>query len=98
MTGADFAPEIPWLGMYPTWETFIGQMILVIAYAGALVYTFGIKQERAAHELKSEASQIQQNITVVPRSGGTHLTIMPNGARSFSRTPATRTSRNCRSI
>jgi high-affinity iron transporter len=65
MTGADFAPEIPWLGMYPTWETFIGQMVLVVAYVGALVYTFGIKQERAAQELKSEATQIQQNITVV---------------------------------
>ncbi|MEE8259579.1 MAG: cytochrome c/FTR1 family iron permease [Nitrospinaceae bacterium] len=65
LTGADFAPEIPWLGMYPTWETFIGQMVMVVAYAGALVYTFGIKQERATHELKSEATQIQQNITVV---------------------------------
>ena len=65
VTGADFVPEIPWLGMYPTWETFIGQMILVIAYAGALIYTFGIKQERAAQELKTEATQIQQNITVV---------------------------------
>ena len=65
MTGAEFAPEIPWLGMYPTLETFIGQMIMVAAYAGALIYTFGIKQERATHELKSEATQIQQNITVV---------------------------------
>jgi high-affinity iron transporter len=65
ITGADFAPEIPWLGMYPTWETFGGQMVLVIAYAGALIYTFGIKHERAASELKSEATQIQQNITVV---------------------------------
>ena len=65
MTGAEFAPEVPWLGMYPTWETFIGQMIMVAAYAGALIYTFGVKQERATHELKSEATQIQQNITVV---------------------------------
>jgi high-affinity iron transporter len=65
LTGANFVPEIPWLGMYPTWETFIGQMILVVAYAGALIYTFGIKQERAAQELKTEATQIQQNITVV---------------------------------
>jgi len=65
LTGANFVPEIPWLGMYPTWETFIGQMILVVAYAGALIYTFGIKHERAAHELKSEATQLQQNITVV---------------------------------
>ena len=65
MTRADFAPEIPWLGMYPTWETFIGQMVLVAAYMGALFYTFGIKQERAASELKSEASQIQENITAV---------------------------------
>jgi high-affinity iron transporter len=65
MTLADFAPEIPWLGMYPTWETFIGQMVLVAAYAGALIYTFGIKQERAAHQLKSEATQIQNNVTAV---------------------------------
>ena len=65
LTGANFVPEIPWMGMYPTWETFIGQMVMVLAYAGALIYTFGIKQERAAHELKSEATQIQQNITVV---------------------------------
>lgn len=65
MSLADFAPEIPWLGIYPTWETFIGQMVLVAAYVGALVYTFGIKQERAAHELKSEATQIQHNITAV---------------------------------
>ncbi len=65
MTRADFAPEIPWLGMYPTWETFIGQMVLVVAYVGALVYTFGIKQERATQQLKSEASQIQDNITAV---------------------------------
>ena len=65
LTGANFVPEIPWLGMYPTWETFIGQMILVVAYAGALIYTFVIKHERAAHELKSEATQLQQNITVV---------------------------------
>jgi high-affinity iron transporter len=65
LTGAPFVPEIPWMGMYPTWETFIGQMILVVAYAGALIYTFGIKHERAAHELKSEATQLQQNITVV---------------------------------
>jgi high-affinity iron transporter len=65
LTGANFVPEIPWLGMYPTWETFIGQMVLVVAYAGALIYTFGIKHERAAHELKSEATQLQQNITVV---------------------------------
>jgi high-affinity iron transporter len=65
LTGANFVPEIPWMGMYPTWETFIGQMILVVAYAGALIYTFGIKHERAANELKSEATQLQQNITVV---------------------------------
>jgi len=65
LTGADFVPEIPWLGMYPTWETFIGQMVMLVAYAGALIYTFGIKQERATHELKSETTQIQQNITVV---------------------------------
>ncbi len=65
MTVANFAPEIPWLGMYPTWETFIGQMVLLIAYAGALIYTFGIKMEKATQDLKVEANQIQKNITVV---------------------------------
>ncbi len=53
LNGADFLPEIPWLGMYPTWETFIGQMIMVLAYVGALIYTFGIKQEHTAQKLES---------------------------------------------
>jgi len=62
---ASFMPEIPWLGMYPTWETFIGQMVLIAAYVGALFYTFGIKPERAAQELKTETSQLQKNIATV---------------------------------
>lgn len=64
-TAADFAPEISVLGMYPTWETFIGQMVLLLAFAGALIYTFVIKQEKAALELKSSTNQLQQNITQV---------------------------------
>lgn len=65
ITFAEFLPEISWLGMYPTWETFIGQMVLIIAYIGALLYTFGIKPERAAQELKTETNQLQKNIATV---------------------------------
>ena len=65
ITLAGFLPEVPWMGMYPTWETFIGQMVLIVAYMGALLYTFGIKPERTAQELKIETSQLQKNIATV---------------------------------
>ena len=52
LTAAKFAPEISWLGMYPTWETFIGQMILVVLFLGALLYTFVIKPESIHRTLK----------------------------------------------
>ena len=65
MTIAAFVPEIPQLGIYPTWQTFIGQMVLLVAFAGALIYTFGIKQARAAQELKSGANVLQKNIASV---------------------------------
>jgi high-affinity iron transporter len=65
MTQAEFAPHISWLGMYPTWETFIGQGILVIAYVVALVYTFGIKPEVETEQLKKETSHIQNDISAV---------------------------------
>jgi high-affinity iron transporter len=65
MTPATFAPEISWLGMYPTWETMIGQGVLVLAYVFALVYTFGVKPEVEQQELKKETSHIQQDIAVV---------------------------------
>ncbi len=65
MTPAAFAPEISWLGMYPTWETLIGQSVLVLAYVIALIYTFGIKPEVEQQELKKETSHIQKDISVV---------------------------------
>jgi len=65
VTPAEFAPEIPALGMYPTWQTFTGQMILLLAFIGALVYTFVIQQERAVQELKTDTNRLQSNITVV---------------------------------
>ena len=65
MTLAPFAPEIPWLGMYPTWETFIGQAALAVAYIFALVYSFGIKPEVESKQLKEEASHIQKDISTV---------------------------------
>ncbi len=40
LTAAEFLPGISWLGMYPTWETFIGQAILFLLFIFALVYTF----------------------------------------------------------
>ena len=46
MTAAEFLPNISWLGMYPTWETFIGQAILFAAFIFALVYTFIIKAKK----------------------------------------------------
>ena len=56
MTPASFAPKISWLGMYPTWETFIGQGVLVLAYVFALVYTFGLQPKVEPRELKKETS------------------------------------------
>ena len=65
MTSADFLPSLSWLGMYPTWETFIGQAVLFGAFVFALVYTFIIKAELGATQLKEETSQLQGNITQV---------------------------------
>ena len=65
LTAAKFAPEISWLGMYPTWETFIGQMILVVLFLGALLYTFVVKPEVDSQDLKDETQHIQSDISVV---------------------------------
>jgi len=65
MTAANFLPSISWLGMYPTWETFIGQGVLFGAFVFALLYTFIIKAELGASQLKEETSQLQSNITQV---------------------------------
>ena len=46
MTPAEFLPNISWLGMYPTWETFIGQAILLAAFIFAVFYTFIIKVKK----------------------------------------------------
>ena len=46
MTAAEFLPNISWLGIYPTWETFIGQAILFAAFVFALIYTFIIKAKK----------------------------------------------------
>ncbi|MFT4578904.1 MAG: high-affinity iron transporter [Nitrospinales bacterium] len=65
MTIAENLPSISWLGMYPTWETFIGQAILFAAFVFALVYTFIIKAELGSTQLKEETTQLQNNITQV---------------------------------
>ncbi len=65
MTAANFLPGISWLGMYPTWETFIGQALLLGAFVFALIYTFIIKAELGTTQLQEEASQLQNDITHV---------------------------------
>ncbi len=62
---ANFAPEISWLGMYPTWETFIGQGILLLAFTGAVVYSFVIKPEVESKTLVEETKHIQSDIGIV---------------------------------
>ncbi len=62
---ADFLPSIHWLGMYPTWETFIGQAILFAAFVFALIYTFIIKAELGTTHLKKETHHLQSSITQV---------------------------------
>ena len=43
ITPVGFLPKISWLGMYPTWETFIGQSILLAAFVFGVFYTFIFK-------------------------------------------------------
>jgi high-affinity iron transporter len=65
MTSIPGFPTISWMGVYPSWETVIGQGILVLAYVGALIYTFGIKPEVEIQTLKEETSNIHKGIAVV---------------------------------
>jgi len=65
LTPAYFSPEIFWLGMYPTWETFIGQSLLLIIFLAGLFYTFIIKPEVDSKNLMEETNHIQKNIGLV---------------------------------
>ncbi len=65
LTLAEFAPEIHWLGMYPTWETFIGQALLLIIFAAGVLYTFVIKPEVDSKDLLEETNHIQNDIGFV---------------------------------
>jgi high-affinity iron transporter len=65
ITVASFAPEISWLGMYPTWETFIGQMLLLLAFVGAVIYSFLLQPEVQSKSLKAETKNIKKDILVV---------------------------------
>jgi high-affinity iron transporter len=60
ITVAKFAPEIAWLGMYPTWETFIGQMVLMLAFIGAVVYSFFLQPKA---EIKTNQKQDKEKNT-----------------------------------
>jgi len=65
LTAAEFAPEIHWLGMYPTWETFIGQAFLLIIFIAGVLYTFVIKPEVDSKDLLEETNHIQNDISLV---------------------------------
>jgi high-affinity iron transporter len=65
MSAVDFLPSISWLGIYPTWETFIGQAVLFGAFVFGLIYTFIIKAELGTTHMREEASQLQTSITRV---------------------------------
>ncbi len=65
MTPVSWAPEIHWLGMYPTLETFVGQFILVAAYVAALIYTFGIKSPIKTNKIKNETRNLFSDISAV---------------------------------
>jgi high-affinity iron transporter len=65
LTAAEFAPEISWLGMYPTWETFIGQAFLLVIFIGGVLYTFVIKPEVDSKGLLEETNHIQNDIGFV---------------------------------
>ena len=65
LTPAYFSPEISWLGMYPTWETFIGQSLLLIIFLAGLFYTFVIKPEVDSKKIMEETNHIQKNIGLV---------------------------------
>ena len=54
MTPAESLPSISWLGMYSTWETFIGQFILLAAFVFGVIYTFVIKGGSSSKQLKQE--------------------------------------------
>jgi len=65
LTAAEFAPEISWLGMYPTWETFIAQSLLLVIFLVGVIYTFVIKPEVDSKDLLEETSHIQNDIGFV---------------------------------
>lgn len=65
MTLAGFLPQIGFFGIYPTWETFAGQGVLVALYVFALFYSFGFKPEIETQTTKAETHHIQADLTAV---------------------------------
>jgi high-affinity iron transporter len=57
-------PSIEWLGVYPTWETLLAQVVLLLLIAGQTVLTARKKKvmrERAMMESKREHRAFQSN-------------------------------------
>lgn len=65
LTQANFLPSLGWMGIYPTWETFIAQSVLALTYVGALGYTLVIKPELDSKHLKAETNHIQKSLASV---------------------------------
>ena len=45
-----WAPRIPFLGMYPTVETFVAQMVLVVLLIFSLLYVFVWQPKKVTQE------------------------------------------------
>ncbi|HET9425910.1 MAG TPA: FTR1 family protein [Gemmatimonadaceae bacterium] len=53
-------PTIDWLGIYPTWETLIGQMALLVLLAFALIKTFWPSRSVALPTVPVVAPQLEE--------------------------------------
>jgi high-affinity iron transporter len=72
---ATFIPHFPtvdWLGMFPTWETLIAQLVLLILFAFALLKTFWPKRSVALPTLlpasPEQLAQIQARLEALERA------------------------------
>ena len=52
LTQIDIIPQITWMGIYATMETFIGQGMLVAAFILGLIYTFILKKDEGEKKVE----------------------------------------------
>lgn len=65
MTPLSWAPNIPFLGMYPTVETFVGQMTLIIVFVFSLAYVFVIQPMREKREIIKDTEHIVYDLGIL---------------------------------